>query len=511
MNGLIQELVQELTTNESLKGSIATKLVADSINNQILLGVSPAEVFESALANLQQLSEATANSSLSEVVKKFEALAKTPAKKLKDMSAEADLSTKIKALKESAAAKDPVFRHTLAILESGLQTQPEFRMVSHFMTGLSRFAYDPQVAEALTSVSSYLEANRSRLEIMNAIHEMRTTSSVIYREACTILEEALLENVLSSDSLRMKLRGKVNMPIVTRLINTLSMVEARNAGNFNIGIGNGDAKVDSVILPYFPISETEVATVIDDSFVKLSDEEAPVQMSEEEIEEKSPEFHELYESLRALGFKSADGKYSAKLKTMTIGFEMNEGLNFTINGRVIEDPTESNVTETFLMESVETRNHISVILKNLDNFAHLDFAKRIVNERIGSDAYVFNVGSALYVFEKLAQTRVIKKMEGTQFYNYVMENFNYDVAELYSIDLEEEAAKEKEIDAEKETVDQNITKLEGAIEKIDETLKNEDLEEEYAEKLTELKHSIEKNVNSLKHKYIELDQKKKKA
>jgi len=106
------------------------KMVVESINNSILLGVSPAEVFENALNTLTQLSESTANESLKEVVAKFKSLANTPAKKLKDMSGSADLATKVKALQESALATDPVFRHTLAILESGLNTQPEFRMIS---------------------------------------------------------------------------------------------------------------------------------------------------------------------------------------------------------------------------------------------------------------------------------------------------------------------------------------------------------------------------------------------
>lgn len=512
MNGLIQELVNELNTNESLKNNITTKMVVESINNSLLLGVSPAEVFESTMKTLDQLWEGTMNPSIKEVVDKFNAMAKTPAKKLKDMSTEAGLAIKIKALKESALAKDPVFLHTLAILESGVAHQPEFRMISHFMTGLSKYSYDPTVAESISEVSSYLNANRSKLEIMNAIHEMRIASPVIYKEACSILEEALLENAYSADTLKMKLRGRVNMPIVNRLVNTLSMVEARQEGTFNIGVGNGEAQVNAVILPFFPISENEVGTIIDDSFVKLSDEDGPSQISAEKVEEENPEFHELYEALKALGFKHTGDSYSAKLKTMTVGFEISEGvLNFTVNGKAVEDPTEAKVSEIFVMESVETRKNIATLFKNLDHFAHLDFAKRIINERLGNDAYVFTVGETIYVFEKLAQTRIIKKMAGTQFHGYVMENFNYDVAELYSIQLEEEAEKEKEIEKQKADVEKNIEKLETSIAQIDETLANEKIDEAYVEKLNELKLALEKNVNSLKGQYITLDQSKKKA
>jgi hypothetical protein len=512
MNGLINELVNELNTNESLKDSITSKMVVESINNSIILGVSPAEVFESALKNLEQLSEATNNETLKEVVSKFHAMAKTPAKKLKEMSAEAGLATKIKALKESALAKDPVFLHTLVVLESGLSTQPEFRVAANFVSNLSKYNYEPAVSEAIAEVSSYLNANRSKLEILNAIHEMRSASPIIYKEACSVLEEALLENSFSADTLKMKLRGKVNMPIVNRLINTLSMVESRETGAFNLGVGNGDAQVNTVILPFFPISENEVGTVIDNSFVKLSDEDGPKQVEAEKVQEENPEFFELHEALVSLGFKHTGNTYSAKLKNMTVGFEITEGtLNFTVNGKAVEDPTESKVSEIFLMESVETRKNLATVFKNLDNFAHLEFAKRIINERLGSDAYVFTVGETIYVFEKLAQTRIIKKMESVQFHGYVMENFNYDVAELYAIQLEEEAEKGKEIEKEKAEVEKNIEKLESSIAQIDETLATENIDETYIDKLNELKYALEKNINSLKSQYITLDQSKKKA
>lgn len=512
MNGLIQELVTELNSNASVKDAITTKMVVESINNSILLGVSPAEVFENALNTLNQLSESTANASLKEVVAKFKSLANTPAKKLKDMSDSADLATKIKALKESALSNDPVFKHTLVVLESGLSTQPEFRMISHFISGLAKYSYDSTVAEALTQVNSHLEANRSKFEIMNAVYEMRQASPVIYKEACSVLEECLLENTISSDSLKMKLRGKVNMPIVNRLINTLSMVEARSAGTFNIGIGNGDAQVNSVVLPYLAISENEVMTVIDNSFVKLSNEESPVQIESEKVSEDYPDFFELYEAVNALGFYHKGSTYSAKLKTMTIGFELHENsLQFTVNGKVIEEASSANVSEIFLMESVETRTNVAKLLSSLENIAHLDFAKRLVNERLGNDAYVFTVNESIFVFEKLGQTRNIKKMEGSSFHNYVMENFHYDVTELYSIQLEENAEFNKNVDSEKTSIEKNIEKLEKSISSIDEALAGSDMAGEYADKLNELKHALEKNVNSLKSQYITLDQSKKKA
>jgi hypothetical protein len=102
-------------------------------------------------------------------------------------------------------------------------------------------------------------------------------------------------------------------------------------------------------------------------------------------------------------------------------------------------------------------------------------------------------------------------MESVQFHGYVMENFNYDVAEIYAIQLEEEAEKGKEIEKEKAEVEKNIEKLESSIAQIDETLATENIDETYIDKLNELKYALEKNINSLKSQYITLDQSKKKA
>jgi multidrug resistance efflux pump len=102
-------------------------------------------------------------------------------------------------------------------------------------------------------------------------------------------------------------------------------------------------------------------------------------------------------------------------------------------------------------------------------------------------------------------------MKGLTFHNYVMENFKYDVSEMYSIQLEEREANLKSLDAEKVTIEQNLAKLETSISQIQEALTDTSLTADYREKLNELKMSIEKNVNALKNQYILVDQSKKKA
>jgi hypothetical protein len=151
------------------------------------------------------------------------------------------------------------------------------------------------------------------------------------------------------------------------------------------------------------------------------------------------------------------------------------------------------------------------LFNNLDLVVNLEFGKTIINERLGRDSIVLNLDENIFVFEKLGETRIVKKMKGLTFHNYVMENFKYDISEMYSIQLDEREANIKAFDLEKTTIEENLAKLEASISQIEEALSDRGLTAEYQEKLTELKVSIEKNVNALKSQYIVVDQSKKKA
>ena len=50
MNGLIHELTNELKTNSSINSNIAAKVVLESINNSLLLGVAPDQILEKVSA-----------------------------------------------------------------------------------------------------------------------------------------------------------------------------------------------------------------------------------------------------------------------------------------------------------------------------------------------------------------------------------------------------------------------------------------------------------------------------
>lgn len=512
MNGLIHDLTTELKTNPDLKDSAVVRVVLESINNSNLLGVPSDQILETALTNLDELATATVNENLKEVVSKFRKMAQKPTQRLQNMAKEAGMEMKLKMLKESNVGNDPTFAQTISHIEKVLRAVPEFRAFGLIFESLNKFNYDPKVATVLNDLNAYVNENRAKLEVMNAIFEMRQSSAVIYRDAITILEEALLEDKISADTIKMQMKGKVDMPIVNRLVNTLSMVEGKKEGKFNIGLGNGDAKVQSVIAPFFKLNEQEAIVFLDNLFIKLSESSDPVALTQEQALEHK-EFYELCEAFSLLRFSERSNEIYTKGRNLEVSFAVNESgnLHLKLNGHKIEDLTKIDMSEIFTMEQMDVRSKLVKVFDNLDMIVNVEFAKKLINERLQADSIVVTIGETQYVFEKLGESRIVKKLEGLDFHNYVMEKFNYDVSELYSIQLSEREEDLKRIDREKTSINTDLEKLEESVKKLELALEDKSLSVEYQTQLTDLKESIQQNIVSLKNHYVELDQNKKKG
>jgi hypothetical protein len=511
MNSLIEKLIAELKSNKSINSSIATKVVLESINNSKLLGVSDDIILENSLATLEKFANELVNENLKEVVANFKKMAEKPTKSLQNMAKEAGLSMKLKAIKESQVYSDPVVKYSVSKLEEALNSVPEFKAIGYFVNTFSNFSYDSTVSKVLESINSYVNENRVKLEILNAIHDMRTTSSVMYSGVCSILESALLENTITSDSLKMKLRSNSNLPIVNRLINTISLLEAKSENSVSLGVGNGDTMVKPVISPFYKVTESEALVFLDNMYIKISEDADPIQVSREEVSAFT-EFVQTCEAFQALNFKDTLTEIVSENRNLKIGFSINENgtLALKINNQIVENIDSIKFGDIFLMESIQTRNLLTSLFENLDLIVNLEFAKAIVNERRGNHAFVFNFGENIFVLEKLGQSRVTKKMKGLTFRDYVMENFSYDISDLYQIQLEKREEVIKGLDSEKHKIEKDLEKLEGSISNIDKALDDKEVSPEYHEKLSELKHSLEKTINSLKEHYVLLDQSKKK-
>jgi len=417
MNGLIQELTNELKNNTSVNSSIAAKVVLESINNSLLLGVAPDQILENSLSTLDQFSTELVNENLKEVVAKFRKMAEKPTQRLQNMAKEAGLKIKLQAVKESEVYADPICKHVVARLEEALNSMPEYKALGFFFEGLRGFAYDKTVANVLEALTAYVDQNRIQLEILNSIHEMRLAGAVLYKDPCALLEEALLEGVMTSDGLKMKLRTFSKMPVVNRLINTVSMLEAKESGSFNLGVGNGESQIHPIVAPFFKVSDSDALVYLDSKYIKVSESGDPTQVSTEVVEE-FPDFFEVCEAFKSLNFKNNGSEIVTTGRNLTVSFGINENgtLNLKLNNRVVENLDQIKFSEIFLMESIETRNALTKVFENLDLIVNVEFGKSLINERLGRDSIVLNLGENIFVFEKLGDSRILKKMKDLTFH-----------------------------------------------------------------------------------------------
>lgn len=504
---IINDLINELQTNEQICNNIATKTILSSIHNSMLLGIPNDQIVENALSTLESFSKELINENMQEVVNRFRQFAQKPTQRLQNMTKEVGLCKKIDLLKEGNIYKDPVAKTIIDNISALLTQYPENVIINTVSEHLSNFSYDPLVNHVLGEISTYVNENSVKLHILNSLYTLRTTNSPIYSGVCSELENALLENITTADALRMKLHSYSNLPVVSNIINSISMLEAQSSHTFNIGLGVGDTKVSSIIAPFYPLSESEAIVFMNNGFVKISENEEP-QYLPLDVVSIYPDFYKVCESIHNLGFTLKNNEYSFTGNKVKVVFSINEdgSLKLLVNGKHT-DLKSLNYAETFLVESIETRNAISNIFNNLDYIANIEFGKQIINESSNKRVNVLTIGDNIYVFE---QNGDFRKMKDLTFHSYVLENFKYDISDLYSIKLEKRDELLKSIDVEKNAITNNLAKLEESINKINSVIESIDTNDSYADQLMELKVSIEKNMNSLRERYITLSQSKKK-
>ena len=75
------------------------------------------------------------------------------------------------------------------------------------------------------------------------------------------------------------------------------MLESKDSGSFNLGIGNGDAFVKPIIAPFYKVSENSALIFVDNKFINVSEDADPTQVSAEDAKE----FPDFFETCEAIG------------------------------------------------------------------------------------------------------------------------------------------------------------------------------------------------------------------
>jgi hypothetical protein len=498
---IIVNLIKDV--NSKIRNKTIAEMLVSKANDYFGKNLNESEIFNKMLADITQLNATIKNKEVSELVENYSKFKETDNVTIKKLASEICLPCKLATLKSSNAFSDPVIKTAISRIEETLKTTPEFRAIPAFIETLKPHAYAPEVKAVIQETQDYVAKNSSKLILLNSIYEFNMVPTNSYADTVKILEQALLDGQTSVDSIKMKLREKLEIPAIKRLVNNLSLVESRNTKGFNLGLGNGSTAISSIIVPAVKVNEG-ILTVLNNRYVKIS--EGMVSYVEpKEVFESYNDFYTFTTNFVNMKFSDTRDGIRAKMRNMEVEFK-NEGadLSVYINNKKVEDVKKVNYSELFVMESGSTKNMVSQVFENSDMIKSLDFIKKLAKS--DKTAIAVNLESKIFVLENNHSGQVLE-MTPVQFVGYVKENFDYDASPMFADMIDGTQMEVDSIEAEKDTINSDIAKLETAAQELDFT--EEDADPEILEKANDLKFAIEKNINSLKERYIQLETKKK--
>jgi len=494
MNDLTKNLIKELKTAQAVSESRMLQMFVAGLE----ANVNASGNIEQALADLAEVSEKLQNTELDAIVKKFNEMSNTPAKKLKMIENGAAVLPKIAQIKESAAYADPIFRTVVLGIEKAASSNSEAIIIESVISKLSPFSFDSTVKSVVADLTKYVAENRATLAIFNTIADLKKAPNSYYAQVCEKLEGAILEGRTSVDALTMILAEATAQPVIKNLLNRLSQFESAQNGGFNLGSGNSSTKINPVVGVYTK-TDKGVRVLIENHIIDMNDEEEAEMVPFSSLPQED-EFTKTAKAYTDLGFKPTEHGVEAKGKANTIAFKVSpEGeVSFEINGKVAEDLNSSEIYKTLVVETISFKQNVAKILENANMIAQFEFVQRFVTE--GAQSYAINTEKAgIFVLDRQG----LKKYDTLGFHKYVAETFKYDVSDLFSIQLSERQEFVKSVNERKSVIKADIAKLEESISQLESVIAEAD--EETQDQLETLKHTINSSIVGLKNEYLSLD------
>jgi hypothetical protein len=494
MNDLTKNLIKELKAAHAVSESRMLQMFVAGLE----ANVNASGNIEQALADLAEVSEKLQNTELDTIVKKFNELSNTPAKKLKMLENGAAVLPKLAQIKESAAYADPIFRTVVLGLEKSVSVNPEPLVIESVIAKLSPFSFDSTVKSVVADLTKYVSENRAILAIFNTIADLKKAPNSYYAQVSEKLENAILEGRTSVDALTMILAEATAQPVIKNLLNRLSQFESSRNGGFNLGSGNSSTKINPVIGVYTKTANG-VRVLIENHIIDMNDEEEAEMVPFSSLPQED-DFTQTAKAYTDLGFKPTEHGVEAKGKGNTIAFKVSPDgeVSFEINGKIAEDLNSSEIYKTLVVETISFKQNVAKILENANMIAQFEFVQRFVTE--GLQSYAINTEkSGIFVLDRQG----LKKYDTLGFHKYVAETFKYDVSDLFAIQLSERQEFIKSVNERKAVIQSDIAKLEESIAQLDSVI--EDADEETQDQLETLKHTINSSIVGLKDEYLSLD------
>lgn len=525
----MNKILGELKTNEALKSNDLVKMLVESTDKSIKLGENLDQVYEKLKGGIQSIAIATKNPVLEAMSEQLYKNDESTDSKLFKLAQEVNLLSKIQKIKESSIYSNALVKGKVDSFESILNKGSlEFMLCEGFIRTFDQYSYDKDVKQTLDETKKYLVENQSTIAMLNTIVNLQAMNSPIYAGIISDLKDMVISENYTADILKVKYGNTI--PAISGLINDLLIIESKKTGNFTIGVGNSETRINNLITPAIQ-TEDGLLAYVDNRFLSIREasgllgNETKVHIDESfKISEVSPEFvknkyglfYNLCESFVTLGFtKTLDGLgvESNNIRRTKLGIKINEesSLDLYVNSTKMDSPEITNLHEALSLETPSTQSRVNILIENFKNICNFEFIKEVSNDRLLKESLVLNLNESYFICDKVnSADRVWKKVDEYELYEFFKSNFNYDISPIFKTKIDTRVKQLNELEERKTTILDNITKIEEKISTINSTISSGSIDRSEVHKLESIKEALEQTVNRLKNDFIEIDLIKKK-
>lgn len=532
MTELLKNALDVINNDANLANNVILSTVVENIKNKANQGVNDYSLLKDLKHQLTGVNEYLKNKKLEDILNKITESMETSVKgdihfAVNMMYNEIDIVGEANIVRGSTVYSEPVVKDYIdkLLLEMQYTKMPSFKYIPGFVSILQPYSTNDVVKESLGRVNGYIDSNHSKLIILETVYYLESMNVKFYNSLIRSLKGYVVEGQYSADVIKQGLKDQANVPIVASMLNSLKMLEQQKNPHFDIGNGDGSNAVYNLVGPVIRENKSMVALINDtffhitpddiseakNNYINIVGETGSVKVCEikpEIVQERHPDFYNFAKSFQAVGFSiTSEGLRKDLKNNISIQFIVNEGgdLELFINKDKIEDPKTIDFNKMLVIESRDVKLNLINVLEHMENIYNIEFIKFIVNENKRKTAMIINISNDYYVYDFLGEnSKSVFKLDGYKLYKYISENFNYDVSDLFSIQIDDAHGRIKTIDLKKQQVQESIAKLEDSMKTIDETMAKE-INEKDRKELGVLREKVEKELVHLNNAYIVLD------
>lgn len=527
MKDFINGVLRELQNNPETRSNRLIGIIVESAEKSIQSGERYDLVFEKVKNDLIEVNKHVKNGSVKNILDQFRKIEFKPESKLKEFAKIANLSGKLKGIKESTAYSHPMIAYKvneyLGKINEGVS---EFTLYPSFVKDFSDHMIENSVNSAVKSITRILSENASDFEMLHAIHLMESHNSPMYSNVLPDLRNMLLNNTYTSDVINLKY-GKTGLPIISNLVNNLKLIESKSDGSFNLGTGDSNTKIRNVVAPGIKSGPKSLLTYFDNKFIRINESNS-LDGSEEEVfikkggftissidprwvKENHSDFYDVCESFAYLGFKEIElyeGIETSQIRGFKLGLipNSNRELDLYLNESRVVNTDNINLTEALALADDRTKKAVKKVFENIRSILNFEFIKTIKNDVTLAESTVFNLGNNYFLCQKpnLVE-RIWDPVDEARLYEHFMNNFRYDISSIFKSAVDRSVVENKMIEDRKHQILVNVSKLEESVKRIQNTINSKEVDINQISELERVKESIESMIEELKFEYTDVD------